>query len=419
MLEKKISLKNYLEPIDLDQFQNGIEEINLETELFDNSPFTKNELIKYLQSEEFLSIIDSPLKSELLLKKESQKEIFSIDSIDLKKLLNNLPLNIKEEEIELEKRRRYQAYKYLDYYLSKYSYFDFFAYDTFRLAKISKYLTQIYEKELVSSDFLFLSFLNSTFLSGKLLKKFGFEEKFVSQFSSKLKINFLDKPFLRTFLSEELLVFLRQVQQKLENNFFEKQANSSTLLPIVVRNYQQKIVNNFEMVKTSLSNFFLDQKEEIFLNQDIPYSDEVHQIFEKSTQNALNRFKTPLITPEVLLITLMENRTSSVGEKIEKILIHETNWYIFRYKLLKRLYYQEINVRTQVPRNQQFFAYLLKTEISEQYFERFIKKKVLAKVVALFRNILIAEIVSNNFFDDFEEETLFSISIGSKRHYSS
>ena len=82
MLERKISPKNYLELIDFDQFQNGMEKKNIETELFQNSPFTKNELIKYLQSEEFLSRIDSPLKSEFLLKKESYKESFLIDSVE-------------------------------------------------------------------------------------------------------------------------------------------------------------------------------------------------------------------------------------------------------------------------------------------------------------------------------------------------
>ena len=418
MLERKISPKNYLELIDFDQFQNGMEKKNIETELFQNSPFTKNELIKYLQSEEFLSRIDSPLKSEFLLKKESYKESFLIDSVELKKLLDNLPLNIKEEEIVFEKRRRYQAYKFVDYYLSKYSYFDFFAYDTFQIAKTSKYLTQIYEKHEVTPDFLFLSCLNSTLMSGKILKKVGFDQKFVSQFSSKLKLDFLDRPFLCTFLSKELVIFLKQIQEKVETNFFRNDSNLSEFLPLFVRNYQKKILNGFQLIQTSVTNLFLNQKQEIFFNQNISYSHEVHEIFERSASNALNRFKTPVITPEILLITLMENRVSSIGQKIEKMLVDETNWYIFRYKLLKRLYNQEISVRTQVPRNQQFFAYLLKTEISEKYFERFIKKKMLPKVVLLFRNILIAEIVSSNFFDDFNDETLFSVVIGPKRNYS-
>jgi hypothetical protein len=417
MLEKKLSPKNYLELIDFDQLQTEIEKKNLQTELFKNSPFTKNELIKYLQSEEFLSKIDSSLKSEFLLKKESNKESFLMDSIELKKLLDNLPLNIKEEEIGFEKRRRYQAYKFVDYYLSKYSYFDFFAYDTFQIAKTSKYLTQIYDKNEVTPDFLFLSCLNSTLMSGKILKKVGFDQKFVSQFSSKLKLDFLDRPFLGTFLSKEVLIFLKQIKEKVNTNFLD--INSIEFLPSVVRNYQKKIFNNFQFIQTSVTNLFLNQKQEIFFNQNIPYSHEVHEIFEKSTSNALNRFKTPVITPEILLITLMENRVSSIGQKIEKMLVDETNWYIFRYKLLKRLYNQEINVRTQVPRNQQFFAYLLKTEISEKYFERFIKKKILSKVILLFRNILITEIVSSNFFDDFNEETVFSIVTGPKRNYSS
>jgi hypothetical protein len=100
------------------------------------------------------------------------------------------------------------------------------------------------------------------------------------------------------------------------------------------------------------------------------------------------------------------------------ISVDENQWYIFRYKLLKRLYHQEVNIRTQVPRNQHFFAYLLKTELSENNFENLIEKKLLAKAVLLFRNVLISKIIKNNFFEDFNKETNLSILISPKRTYS-
>ena len=70
----------------------------------------------------------------------------------------------------------------------------------------------------------------------------------------------------------------------------------------------------------------------------------------------------------------MEEKNSKIGKKIRKILYDETSWYLLRYKLLKRLYNQEVNVRSQVIKNQQFFAYLLKTQISESNFEKLIQE---------------------------------------------
>jgi hypothetical protein len=374
--QKEISFKDYyLELIDLDSFgfldfpnnKEENQEISLKNEFKTHAPFTKDELINYLQSDDFLTLIDSPLKKEIFLKKELKEKI---NPIELKKLLKDLPLEKKNEELNLEKRRRSQAYKYLDYFLSKYTYFDYFSRDTFEIVKFSKYLAQINQKDHVTPDLLFLSFLNATLISGQLLQKYGFDEKFVQDFFSKSKPDFYKK-------------FL-------------------------------KIFKNIQIFK-NLSKFL--QKEKFFIDQHIDYSYEVHQIFEKSAQNALSRFKTPLITPEILLITLMEDKNSSIGQMIEEKLIETTNWYIFRYKLLKYLYFQEINLRTNIPRNQHFFAYLLKMEISQNSFEKFQKKKSLSKVVSFFRNILISEVIANNFFENFQQETLFSIFTGPKRKY--
>jgi hypothetical protein len=60
----------------------------------------------------------------------------------------------------------------------------------------------------------------------------------------------------------------------------------------------------------------------IFLASIIKVSDEseMNQLFEKTIDNALNRFKTPVVTPEVLFITLMEERTSKAGKIIKKVL---------------------------------------------------------------------------------------------------
>jgi len=78
----------------------------------------------------------------------------------------------------------------------------------------------------------------------------------------------------------------------------------------------------------------------------------------------------------------MEEKGFVVNKLIKKNIKDETNWYLLRYKLLKRLYSQESNVRGQVKRNQQFFAYLLKIHLSDASFEKLIEKKLLGNAVA-------------------------------------
>ena len=49
-------------------------------------------------------------------------------------LENTEPLN-RQKEIQVEKRKRNQAYVSLDYLLSRVTYFDFFSPDSFKIAK--------------------------------------------------------------------------------------------------------------------------------------------------------------------------------------------------------------------------------------------------------------------------------------------
>lgn len=368
MIEKRFSLKNYLEPIDLDypQSETILEEEKKES--IQSYPFTKEQLVSYLTNEEFLSSID-------LIEKK-------LDTVDLQLIIENIPVEKKLQQIQFEKRRRYQAYKLLEYNLSSFTYFDFFSFDSFQIVKNAKFLAHLYKKNEVNSELLLVPFFDINLEIAKLLKEFGFDETFIKNFSTNLKKILLEE---KTKQNENKIIFsIKKITQNLE--FF-------------------------------WNKYFQSNSENLF-NQNIRYSYEIHQIFEKATENGLKRFKTPVITPEILFITLMEEKNSKVGKKIRNILNNETTWYLIRYKLLKRLYYQEVTIRNQIPKNQHFFAYLLKTQLSEAVFEKLIEKKLLSKSVTIFRNVLISNLVKENIFDSFDIETHASISISSKRFYS-
>ena len=49
-----------------------------------------------------------------------------------------------------------------------------------------------------------------------------------------------------------------------------------------------------------------------------PYSTQVNLLFEKAAENALLRFKTPVITSEILFLTLMESTNIKVSKSNPK-----------------------------------------------------------------------------------------------------
>lgn len=276
------------------------------------------------------------------------------------------------EKIVLEKRRRHQAYMALDYSLSAITYFDFFSSDAFKIARHAKYYAQICNKS-VTSELLLLPFFSYP--------------SHVSNVLADFKISQAD--------IEKLVA---SVQVKKQETFFTKQKN--------------KLKRTLKKIK----GFFV--KETLALKRKIKYSHEVNRIFEKAAENALTRFKTPVITSEILFITIIEDKNTKASKIIRKFLKNETEWYLLRYKLIKRIHYQESNLRSEVIKNQHYFAYLMKTQLTDFEFNKLIENEALAKGVSLFRNTLIANILQIDIFEEISREIATSMKITNKRSYS-
>jgi hypothetical protein len=119
------------------------------------------------------------------------------------------------------------------------------------------------------------------------------------------------------------------------------------------------------------------------------YSHEILLIFEKASENALTRFKTPVITSEILFITLMEDNSTKLGKVIKNCFVNQLEWYLFRYELMKVIHKHESIIRSDVVKNQQYFAYLLRTQLPTFEFDNLIDNEELEKGVLIFRNSLI------------------------------
>lgn len=285
---------------------------------------------------------------------------------------SNFPV-LNSQKILIEKRRRYQTYMALDYFLSAVTYFDFFSLDTFNIVKNAKYLAQICNKN-VTSELLLLPFFKYQSEVSIVLSEFGITETYI----------------------EDIVASL---QESKKENLFEKQDIN-----------QSRVINKIKGVFA---------QETLSLDQKIKYSHEVNQIFEKAAENALQRFKTPVITPEILFITIVEEKNSKASKILKKFIKTETEWYLFRYKLIKRIHNQESNIRGEITKNQHFFAYLLKTQLSEIEFNKLIETESLSEGVSFFRNTLILKVLETNIFDELSNEILTSVKTNNKRSYSS
>jgi len=267
------------------------------------------------------------------------------------------------KKVLLEKRKRHQAYITIDYLLGFLTYFDFFSNDTFQIVKNSIFFSKLLEKNTITSDVLLISLLDEKFELSKVLKEYNLTQ-------------------------ESLLGIFSNTDSKTGK-------------------------------KNSFSTFFSKKaKSEEFEEKEIIYSQEMNQLFEKIVENALYRFKTPVVTPDLLFITFMEEKTTKAGKLITKMLKNEANWYLVRYRLIKRLHSQEVLIRGEITKNQHYFAYLMKTRFSEFDFNKLIKNELLLTAVSFFRNFLVKDILKQNLFQTLGDEISHSIKINNKRKYS-
>ena len=283
----------------------------------------------------------------------------------------NLQESTSTKKIQIEKRKRHQLYSKLDYVLSNNTYFDFFSKDCFSVIKNAKIFAYLFSRSKLTTDLILLSFFETDSKLKRILMEYGINKE-------KIKELVLTKDEMN-LKSDDNLFF----------SFFNRFENK--------QNNDEKINYSFE----------------------IAFSTELSRLFEKTAENAMTRFKTPVINSDILFITLMEDNESKVSKIIRKSLNQESDWYILRYRLLKELHLHESTIRGEVTINHHYFAYLLKTRLSDNEFDQLIKKEILDSGVLLFRNYLIQNLLKVNLFECLSIEILKSHKITNKRKYLS
>ena len=269
--------------------------------------------------------------------------------------------------ILFEKRKRYQKYSALNYCAELVTFFDFLSLDAFNIIKTASYLAQSSNDNVITDLHILLSFLEK-----------GGEFRRILEDSGILKAD-----IVKSF-------------QPIKKNY----------LPSIVVQLVSKVKLFFS--KESLHN-----------NNSIIFSEETSSLLEKVAENALFQFKTPIITSEILFLTLVEQKKTSIFTHLKKISSQKVLWYSFRYRLLKRIHFIESCIRNNVPKNQHYFAYLLQTQIPESHFDRLINNNMLGIGALFFRTKLISKIKRFSLLSIIEKEIYNSIKFLNPRKYSS
>jgi hypothetical protein len=189
-----------------------------------------------------------------------------------------------------------------------------------------------------------------------------------------------------------------------------------------------KNVLKYEEVK---NNFSIKNLRNVFLNLESPYtktyltknikrfefSKDFIQLLENSSKNAENRFKSPVITINILFISLLEYLEIKYGKVFTKLLGNYLDMASLKSKVIKDIYMEEANISKQLKKEYLFFAYLLRINISELQFKRLIENSILVSVVPFFRNKLILRNLSENIMDLIEREISKSLKYAPIRKY--
>lgn len=309
-----------------------------------------------------------------------------------------------QKKVAAESRKRVQAYSMIDFFMSAVSYFDFFSRDMFDLVQQAKILAFELEDDVVCLDhFLYL-----------LVSPRKVEPLELTAILNSYCINI--KSVCRAFKSFDDSKNSPLTLSTDKNFFSPKKA--------ILSKYYQFIefINSSELSDYFLENLFDFEND---INDDeIDFSSEVWQLFEKSAENAGYRFKTAVITPEIFFITLMEEKKKKIGKVIRSFVPDEIDWLVLRFKLIKRAYYHESLIRQKVNRKYLSFTYLYKRTIPEISFDQFLTKddRRLEEIVVTFRNNLIADLLPYEFNDYLQTDVEYTLSSvrksGSQRRYS-
>lgn len=263
-----------------------------------------------------------------------------------------------------EIRRRLYFYTNLELLASRITIFDVMSPETFQILLHAKRIAKYYHFEEVTEEILLLAFLSGKKEINELFKKSKLNKKVVYQ-------EFLTKYKLPS------------------QNIFQKIANFIT----------EKI--------------FLEK--EPLLDKKFNFSTGCLDLLFKASENTFEKFKTFVITPEILFVTLMEKRIPLLLKTLDS----QEKWETLKYILLRQIDTENMLVQGKVKPNQLLYIYLLKSKIPQRTYNLYIGGKRRKILYFAFRALIFSKVLKWDRLKFLEAQTRRSIRINSILRYSS
>jgi hypothetical protein len=276
---------------------------------------------------------------------------------------------LKNLKINLEKRRSHKFFNSLNYFNPFLTPVDFFSNDVLKLIKYAFFLQKHLNLKELTFELLLIVLLTK---NNQILK-----------FLEKKKITKIDI---------YNLFFLDKIEFLIEN---------------------KKKKSLFKKLYTNLIEYNASSKK-----IDLIFSFELSLLFQKALKNSYQKFKTFNITPEILLITFLEESKNSSILKFQNLFLNSFFYNLFLYEIYKLIYLEEKNTKKLVPKQKYLFLYFLKKFISQKKFLKLIETKNFKNIIFLFRNLFISKVIKKDIFFYLKKDIFYSNKILAKRQYS-
>lgn len=287
--------------------------------------------------------------------------------------------------IKTEKRKRIQAYNTMDYSFNLSNFMDFYSKDLIKILSQAQILSNLVANDFksfkkpyfneISSEHILSSFILGDFNLKKMLSEYGLTPYVIQSLKDLAP---LSRKHISTF------------------SFFYKKMF-----------YKAKY---FFLKNIALKKIGHKQNESIF-------SSDALGVLQKSIVNAANRFKTPIISPEIFFITLMESKASKASKAIKNVLHNKLDWHMLRYELIKNVHIEESHIRDDVAKSQKYFGYLLKSRLSQLEFSRLIDLDLVGLAVEYFRNKLLKKALHADLLSLVKRDVFCSAYLNKRKYF--
>lgn len=265
-----------------------------------------------------------------------------------------------------EKRKRTQIYKALDLYLSLETKIDFFTIDTINILLKAKIIPFLLDKKELTSDMIIYGFFTKN--SRRFLKWFksvNFSKTSVKKYLGKKWGKPLTK---KEFIYYKILCYFNYFNYKLEKFFF-KSINPST--------YFNKSIEDLNTINYSL---------------------ELRKILNNIVKKARFKYRTPVISSNMLFLELLEETESYSRKLFKKLIPNVKSFLTLRYKILTEIYKTNVYIHTMIPKNRLFYIFYGQISLPEQVFQTMVSRPMRLQAYALkLRNALIKKALSYNY----------------------